>query len=112
MSEIVQYTVTVTKECTFILLQEDGRNLSNEVREAFNSDAFWCDEDTGVSRDKILDIVALSKFNHKDIDLLKIEKGELVEVDDAEEIIEAIRQEKLNKIKEEEFLKKQLKLEI
>ena len=112
MSEICQYTVTVTKEYTFNLLQEDARNMANEVGEVFNPDAFWCDEDTEISRNRVWDIVALSKFNVKNLDCLKIKNDELVEVDDSEEVIEAIRQEKLNKIKEEEFLKKQLKLGI
>ena len=107
MTEICQYTITITKEYTFNMLQKDDKNMSNKIKELFNPGDFWLDENTEVYQNKILDVVSLNNCN---IDLLKIENGDLVEADS--KMIEAVRKEKLEKIKEEEFLKNQLKLKI
>jgi hypothetical protein len=112
MKEFVQYTIEIKKEFVFYLLQEKNQNHSSQIKEIFNPDDFWLDdEETFVRQNGSLGIHYLQSCNSKyDHDFFVIENNELVELEDSEEIIQNLIEEKILKEKEQEFLKNQLKL--
>lgn len=112
MKEFRQYTVEIKKEFVFYLLQEENQNHSPQIKEIFNPDDFWLDdEETFVRQNGFLGIHYLQGCNSKyDHDFLVIENNKLVELENSEEIIESLIEEKILKEKEQEFLKNQLNL--